>query len=176
MKAGVAMGIISLMWSALVGCGQSVTPTDATAPNKSDTYWQLNNNFSLNGTPYHKVEVSPGKWQWQVDQESLQAMRDEESRRAQLFRDLSERKLSHKDLMRVYVGMNTYNMQVYFAVDKYAELYDALVKQWEIQTGRQMEGYRPQSTAKGEFGRSPQEEDNKRQVEALIAKLRDMTK
>lgn len=149
---------------------------DTTPPDQSDPHWEFNNNMNVNGTPYRKVEVSPGKWQWQIDQKSVEAMQKYELSKMNLFDDLSKRKLSHKELMMVDTNINIQNMESYFAVDKYAELYDALVRQWELQKGRKMEGYRPLSTAKGEYNRSPQEDDSEHAVMGLIQSLQDMTK
>lgn len=149
---------------------------NTTAPDKTNPYWEFNNNLNVNGVQYQKVEVSPGRWQWAVDDKAMKAMQDYEDAKWKLFFDLSRRKLTHKELMGVHIGMNVRNMESFFAVDKYAELYDALVAQWELQTGRKMEGYRPLSTAKGEYNRSPQEEDSKRAVEDMIVTLQNMTK
>jgi len=149
---------------------------NTTPPDKTDPYWEFNNNLNANGVPYKKVEVSPGKWQWVIDEKSLKAEQEYEDAKWKLFADLSRRKLTHQELMGVNTSINLQNMQSYFAVDKYAELYDALVAQWELQTGRKMEGYRPLSTAKGQYNRSPQEEDSKRAVEDMIVTLQNMTK
>lgn len=149
---------------------------DTTAPDKTDPYWEINNNLNSNGTQYKKAEVSPGKWQWVVDEAAMKSMRDYAAAKWKLFTDLRVRKLSHKELMGVNLWINVSNMQSYFAVDKYAELYDSLVKQWEIQTEHKMVGYRPLSVAKGEYNRSPQEDDSKRAVESMIATLQDITK
>lgn len=147
------------------------TPID-----KADPNWQFNNNQNVNGTQYMKQEVAPGDWQWVVNSAAMNAIQESENSRQQLFSDLSTRKLSHNEMMGVYPGINIQNMTSYFAVDKYAELYASLVKQWELQTGRKMEGYRPLSTAKGEYNRSPQEDDSRHAVEEMIRKLQDMTK
>lgn len=148
---------------------------DTTPPDKTDPLWELNNNLSMNGTPYKKVEVSPGKWQWKVDEETQRLNQKYEDDTWDLYRALSARKLTHSELLNVYEGMNVRNMQTYFQVDIDAAMYDSLVKQWELQTGHKMDGYRPLSTTKGEYNRSPQEEDNKQAVVNLIHQLQSMT-
>lgn len=189
MKGVVIVGILSLLSFGMLGCAQKPPTTkpektshsrepkwpDTTPIDKSDPYWEINNNLNINGVPYHKVEVAPGKWQWKVDEKSQRAMQKSEDDTWTLFRALSERKLTHEELLRVYPTMNVRNMQPFFQVDVDAELYDSLVKQWEFQTGKKMEGYRPLSTAKGEYNRSPQEYNNHRAVEDLITKLQNMT-
>lgn len=148
---------------------------DTTPIDKSDPYWEINNNLNANGTPYHKVEVSSGKWQWQVDEKAQQWQRDYENKKWELYGSLSSRKLSRAELINVYPGMNVSPMTSYFQVDIDAQMYDALVKQWELQTGEKMKGYRPLSTAKGEYNRSPQEQDNRRALESLLRELQQLT-
>lgn len=97
----------------------------------------------------------------------------ESSRRMQddFLAALSTRKLSHAELLRITVNANIYPNVSYFAVDKYSELYELLLKQWELQTGKPLPFHPHLSTAKGEYNRSPQESDSRFQVESLIAKL-----
>lgn len=45
---------------------------DTDPPDMTDPYWEFNNNMSVNGTPYRKVETSPGRWRWQVNQEAVE--------------------------------------------------------------------------------------------------------
>jgi len=144
-------------------------------PDMTDPHWKFNNNMNINGVDYEKVEVTPGKWQWQVDQASMKAMQEAEDAKWGLYYSLAKKKLSHDELMHVYESMNTRNMEQFFQVDIDAAMYDMLAKQWEIQTGHPMEGYVPLSTAKGQYNRSPQEVDNKRAVETLIRRLQEMT-
>lgn len=148
---------------------------DTTPPDKTDPYWKFNNNLNENGTQYHKVEVTPGKWQWKVDEASMKAMQEAENAKWDLYYSLAKRKMSHAELMHVYEGMNTRNMEQFFQVDIDAAMYDMLATQWELQTGHPMDGYMPLSTAKGEWNRSPQEGDNKRAVETLIRRLQETT-
>lgn len=130
--------------------------------------------MNVDGIGYKKIEIAPGKWEWVEDKAANAFIADYLNRQQQLFADLSKRKLTHQELMTVDPYINTPNGQSYFAVDKYAELYDALVKQWELQTGRKMEGYVPLSIAKGEYNKAPQEEDSRIAVETLITTLQKM--
>jgi hypothetical protein len=148
---------------------------DTTPPDKTDPNWEFNNNMNLNGIQYLKVEVSPGKWQWQVNQAVMAEEYKEESDRRHLFYSLSRRKLTHEELMHIDDNINVQMNVAFNQNDKYVELYDFLVQQWELQTGRKMEGYFRLSDAKGEYNQTPQEKDNKVAVDYLILKLQNMT-
>jgi hypothetical protein len=148
---------------------------DTTPPDKTDKYWELNNNLNVNGVQYLKKEVSPGKWQWVVDDDAMKSMADYEQKRWELFSAIGTRKLTHEELMGVDPLLGAQPMTPYFPCEKYAEIYDLLVKQWEFQTGNPMPFPVHLSVALGEYNRCPQEEDNKQAVEHLIEVLQKMT-
>jgi hypothetical protein len=141
---------------------ECVPPLDS-----EDKYAGINNNLSINSVSYKCSDEG----RWVVNEDAMKLFRDMESNKAKLLRDLGTRKLTHDELMRVYPGLNTYEMQPFYQCEVDAELYDLLVKQWELQHERKMEGYFPLSKSRGEYGRCPQEGDNRRAVEMLIGKL-----
>jgi hypothetical protein len=71
---------------------------DTTPPDKTDPFWEMNNNMSINSVLYRKVEVAPGKWQWQVDQETLDEMKKADAHRHELFNALKTRVLTDAEL------------------------------------------------------------------------------
>lgn len=136
-------------------------------PDPADPYGEVNNNLNVNGTQY---KCSP-EGRWVVDEKSMQALAEYEAERRQFASDISTRKLSPKELMRLSPKVNLFPNETYYAAGKYAELYEMLAKQWELQHGHPLPLYTPLSSARGDYGRSPQEGDNKLAVERLIRLL-----
>jgi hypothetical protein len=74
---------------------------DTDPPDKSDPFWELNNNFTINSTPYKKEEVEPGRWQWVVNQEAQQRLREYEQRESDLWWALRTRVLTDEEMAEV---------------------------------------------------------------------------
>ena len=68
---------------------------------KTKEFWEFNNNLNVNGVPYEKAEVQPGKWQWVVNQESPQELRDYEARKSNLATALQTRVLTEDEMQEV---------------------------------------------------------------------------
>jgi hypothetical protein len=102
---------------------------------KSDPYWELNNNLNANGTQYKKEEVSPGKWQWVVDQKIMQWKAEQAARRHALFWALRSRVLTDDEMKEVTqygTQINIDEMVPYYEADKARELNDALLQQAKL--------------------------------------------
>lgn len=112
---------------------------DTEAPDKTQAYWELNNNLSVNGVPYKKVEVSPDKWQWQIDKVSQEAGWRYEQEKAELYQSLRTRILTDKEFERAKslgLSLVTQNMVPYFEADKRRELDDAFLQQERLRAER----------------------------------------
>lgn len=148
MKA-LLIGLLSLY-----GCGspsveaQARTPVTATskklewpkttAPDKTDPYWEINNNLNNNGTEYRKVEVSPDHWEWQVDKAAMEAGARYEQQRRDLYWALRSRVLTDDEMAEVTRygdGLNVEPMVPYRPADKAIELNDALLQQFRLRQG-----------------------------------------
>ena len=68
---------------------------------KSDPHWEFNNNANCNGIPYFRKEVSPGKWQWVIDQESLRRSNEWDQQRRDLYWALQTRVLTDDEMAQV---------------------------------------------------------------------------
>lgn len=134
---------ILILTAALIGCTQSNGDTsmaseqwpNTTAPDKTDPYWEFNNNMNANGTPYKKVEVSPGKWEWRVDEVSLKASHDYDAHKRQIYKALRTRVLSDAELQEALdYGdyLNVEPMVGYTEAEKSKELNDAFVTQHKL--------------------------------------------
>ena len=102
---------------------------------KTDPCWEFNNNTNINGTPYRKEEVSPGKWQWVVNQELLQYQRTRQSRKRKLAMDLQTRVLSEEEMqevMRQGIYLFIENMVSYRKSDKQKEFNEAIFQQYRL--------------------------------------------
>lgn len=106
---------------------------DADPPDKSDPYWEFNNNLNLNGTQYKKVEVEAGKWQWKVDEEIEKYKRDEQLRKDNLYWALRSRVLTAEEMAeieRLGASLIIREMVPYKESEKQKELNDALLQQF----------------------------------------------
>lgn len=141
-------------------------------PDPDDPYRNFNNNLNINGTPY----LCSPEGRWIVDQEAVEYQNKSLLEQSDLLGSLTTRKLTSPELMRVYSGLNIFPNTPYYAAVKYAELYDMLIRQWELQTGTDLPVKTSLSRAVGQYGRSPQEQDNKIAVDQMIEKLRAIAK
>lgn len=140
-------------------------------PDPSDPRSKFNNNLNVNGTAYYCT----AEGRWAIDEKVMEWKRDHQRSRGDLLAALTRRKLTHEELMRIEPLLNTREMEPYFAAVKYAEMYDLLVTQWELQTGVPLPFKTPLSRALGQYNRAPQEQDNRRAVEEMIAKLQALS-
>lgn len=105
---------------------------DTDPPDKSDICWESTRLFTLNGPCYKKSEVSPGKWQWVVDEPAMKAMADSENRKQELWLALTRRAITDSELLEVARYGSCINIQMmvpYDAKQKLLELHNALLIQ-----------------------------------------------
>lgn len=108
---------------------------DADPPDKTNEYWEFNNNLNVNGTQYKKVEVVPGKWQWKEDEAAMKFMRDAERHKMELWFALTTRVLTDDELKEaVSYGsfLNLQTMVPYNAEEKSQELTSAFLVQQRL--------------------------------------------
>lgn len=102
---------------------------------KSDPYWECNNNMNCNGTAYKKEEVERGRWQWVVDEKMMKYARDREQHRQDLYWALRSRVLSDDEMREILQygdGLNVTPNTPYYAADKAKELNEALLQQHRL--------------------------------------------
>lgn len=95
--------------------------------------------LNINGTPYHRVEVSKGKWIWEEDFEATKIIQDDNNRRRELMRLLQSRVLTKKEMDEVTSrgrDLNIYNGEPFNEAEKQRELNEALLQQFRL---RQLE-------------------------------------
>lgn len=138
-------------------------------PDPKDPYGEFNNNMNVNGTQY----LCSAEGRWVVDEKSMEWKLQRQAEQYDLLAALGSRKLTHAELMQVTPYLNTFEMQSFFPCVKYAELYDLLIRQWELQTGQEFIGARLSRTL-GEYNRCSYENESKVAVEQLIAKLQKL--
>lgn len=108
---------------------------NTTAPDKTNPYWKFNNNLTINGTPYKKSEISPGKWQWVVNEELLRLSQIRENHRRDLFWALRSRVLTDAEMTEVdgyRDSLNIEQMVSFNPAEKARELNDALLQQFKL--------------------------------------------
>ncbi len=102
---------------------------------KSDPYWEFNNNLNIDGIPYEKSEISPGRWQWIIDLRSLKAARESDERRQKLWEALSTRVLNDEEWRQVLAygdSINVENWVPYNPADKMKERNEAYLQQQRL--------------------------------------------
>jgi hypothetical protein len=109
---------------------------DCDPVDKSDPYWEFNNNLNINGVNYLKREVAPGRWQWVENEEANRRQWERECRKMELFHALwtraltqpeEEEAISHGD------ALNIQNCVPYRAEEKQRELHNAWFQQRRLQ-------------------------------------------
>ena len=83
----------------------------------------------MNGIQYKKAEVSPGKWQWVVDERTMKYMVEWNNHRRELFEALSSRVLTDAEMKEVQsygLHLNIEPNVSYSPEDKARELSNAL--------------------------------------------------
>lgn len=91
--------------------------------------------FSNGYEQYKRSEVSPGRWQWVVDEDAMEASRRYETRRRNLYWALRSRVLSEEEMAEVGRWgdrLNIEPMVSYSAPEKARELNDALLQQFRL--------------------------------------------
>lgn len=79
--------------------------------------------------------MSPGHWQWVIDQRAMQVLHDREARRAKLAIALQTRILSDKEMkmvMQTGVRLFTPDGVPYRESEKQAEFNEAIVQQYRL--------------------------------------------
>ncbi len=102
---------------------------------KSDPYWEFNNNLSSNGVPYKKAEVSPGRWQWVVNKEAQERERKWQADIADLYSALRTRVLTDEEFDRAKslgLSLVTRLMVPYYEQEKRRELDEAFLQQYRL--------------------------------------------
>lgn len=110
---------------------------DTSPIDKSDPYWKFNNNLDSNGTQYMKAEVSPGKWQWVVDQAAMDSVAQMETHRRELFHALTTRVMTDDELKEAASYGASLNIEMgvsYYADQKQQELSRAFTVQQMLRT------------------------------------------
>jgi hypothetical protein len=108
---------------------------NTTAPDKTNPYWERNNNMNCNGTQYKKAEVEPGKWQWIVDEAAMNYLAEIEKHRRDLYWALRSRVLTDAEMLEVEGYGDRLNIQPmvsYNAEEKKREMNDALLQQFKL--------------------------------------------
>lgn len=108
---------------------------DTAPPDKTDKFWEFNNNLNVNGTPYKKEEVAPGKWQWAVDKESQRRSWQYEREKSELYMALRTRVVSDAEFDRAKslgLSLVTQPMVSYRESDKQNELNEAFLQQFKL--------------------------------------------
>lgn len=108
---------------------------DTSPIDKTDPYWEGNNNVNFNGTHYKKKEVAPGKWRWVINEKIESMLREHQKEKDDLLWALKTRVLSAEemDLVRTYgTSLVIRPMQSYKESDKQAEFDAALLQQFYI--------------------------------------------
>lgn len=98
--------------------------------------------MNVNGIPYKKAEVEPGKWQWVVDEDSARLMAEEEAHRRGLYWALRSRVLTEdemKEVDRYGDSLNIEMMVSYNEGEKKRELNDALLQQFRLRRAAELQ-------------------------------------
>ncbi len=135
-------------------------------PDPKDPYGDFNNNMSVNGTAY-KCST---EGRWVIDEKAMEWKRQREQEQSDLLAALGSRKLSRTELKQVTPSLNLFEMQSYFPCVKYAEIYDLLIRQWEMQIGQEFIGERLNRSL-GDYNRCSYENESRVAVERLISRL-----
>jgi len=88
--------------------------------------------MNVNGTQYKKAEVSPGKWQWVVDEKAMKDMVERDNHRRELFAALSSRVLTDAEMKEVQSYGSNLNLEwnvPYYPEQKAQELSNVLQMQ-----------------------------------------------
>lgn len=88
--------------------------------------------MNVNGTQYMQSEVSPGKWQWVVDEDAMKRLREYNEHKYELWLALTTRVITNDELKEVASYGNDLNVQsgvLYNATEKLQELNNALLIQ-----------------------------------------------
>lgn len=109
---------------------------DADPIDKTDPFWEFNNNCSVNGTPYKREEVEPGRWQWVADEKIVRLQNEREARRSELWWALRTRPLTPEEANEVRGWGDSINitpMVSYYAEEKSRERILAFEAQARLQ-------------------------------------------
>lgn len=104
---------------------------DCPPPDEKRQYLGCN----INGINYKPSEISPGCWQWVVNEEAEKRIRDEEAHRANLYWALRSRVLNDEEMAEVERYGSSLNIQLmvsYSPHEKEMELNNALLQQFRL--------------------------------------------
>src|SRR3984885_5981848 len=90
---------------------------------------------NINGINYKQSEVSPGRWQWIVNEEAEKYAREQEARRTNLYWALRSRVLTDEEMAEVETYgryLNIQPMTPYSAHEKELDLNAALLQQFRL--------------------------------------------
>lgn len=139
MKGIIVMSILAALLGACKASDETNTAKmewpNTTPIDKSNPYWEFNNNMNANGTQYRKTEVEPGKWQWTIDQEAMESKARSDQARRDLYWALRTRVLTADEMSRVQqmgLWLVTEENVSYYEADKQRELNDALLQQFKL--------------------------------------------
>ncbi len=96
--------------------------------------------LSVNNVQYKKVEVSPGHWQWRINEEAMKMLADYEQHRIDLYFALRSRVLTDEEMQEVaHLGADlTIRIgEVYDQTEKYKELNEALLQQFKLKIAQE---------------------------------------
>ncbi len=99
---------------------------------KTDPYWETNNNCNMNGVQYHKVECPDGRWKWDVNEHAMEWIRAREDEQLELARAFQSRLLTDEELARVMsYGSHIFvrEMQAFYQRDVDAKFQAAMMFQ-----------------------------------------------
>lgn len=108
---------------------------NTSAPDTTNPYWEFNNNMTINGVAYHKVEINKGQWQWVEDITANEAIASYNNRKRYLMQALQSRILTDAEMNEVNShgrDLNIYNMEPYQEEQKQRELNEALLQQHRL--------------------------------------------
>jgi hypothetical protein len=129
-KVGVLVVLLALGAVAQKAKDRCETPID-----KSDPFWEFNNNLNENGVQYHKVEATKGCWKWVVDEDAMKWKRERREHQDSLYYALRTRVLTKAEMKEVdSMGwwITVHEMQSYNELEKRREFDDAMLQQFRL--------------------------------------------
>lgn len=108
---------------------------DCAPPDKTNKCWEYNLGANINGTQYKMVEVSPGRWQWHVNEEIEAGKRKEDARRHELMWLMRTRVLTDAEMAEVGRYGSHLNIDEgvgYYPNEKATELNSLLLQQFQL--------------------------------------------
>lgn len=151
-RRNILLGVIAV---ALVGCSDAQSkpvqrkakatlkwpdaspPCDIRKPSCDD--YDYFTSHAISGLPYRRKEVSPGHWQYVVNEEQLKFEAEDQKRRDDLRWALASRVLTDKEMDEVRqegIGLLTCNGQPYREEEVQRQLNDLLFQQFRLRAAQ----------------------------------------